>query len=204
MTNLGKTYKRKTRKFLYENEVEKVVDLCKETPFPLRNKTLILVTYMHAFRAGEVCNLKWKHIDFNNNVMSTHAQKGGKDCLQPLWECEKELLLELNEERLNRVASNSNIIPDDEYVFTSSRWGVKFEPQNFYKLTLKLGQLAGFDFIFTPHMLRHARGAFLANNDVHILKIKALLRHARVSSTEIYTHLAANKFKGINEGSLFG
>jgi integrase/recombinase XerD len=110
----------------------------------------------------------------------------------------------MKEKIINEQTANSNSFDEDTYVFTSSRWGDKFEPDNFYRLTLKLGQLAGFDFIVTPHMLRHARGTFLANNDIHMLKIKALLGHVRVSSTEIYTHLAANKFKGINEGSLFG
>lgn len=203
MTNLGKTYKRKTRKFLYENEIEQVIEACNKTPFPLRNKTLILVTYMHAYRAAEVCNLTWKEIDFKNNVISTKGQKGGKDSLQPLWGMEKELLLQLRDQRDTAKYANSNFREDHKYVFTSSRWGTKFEPDNFYKLTMNLGELARFDFPFTPHMLRHSRGTFLANNDVHLLKIRDLLRHVRVSSTELYTHMAANRFKSINDNSIF-
>lgn len=198
-----KTYKKKYRKFLYEHEIEQVLDLCKKTRFPLRNETLLLVTYMHAFRAAEVCNLKWNQIDFENNVINVVRQKGGVDTTQPLWEREKNLLLQLNEERQHKLPSNYNWSKDESPVFVSSKWGFQFEPQNFYRLTLKLGRKAGFDFIFTPHMLRHARGTFLANNDIHMLKIKALLGHRRISSTEIYTHLAANRFKGINEGSMF-
>jgi|SRR5882672_5408683 len=202
MTNPKKIHK-KERKFLYENEIEQVLEACNETPFPLRNKTLVLVTYMHAYRAAEVCSLKWEEIDFKNNVISTKGQKGGKDSLQPLWEMEKTLLLELKNQRDKAQYANNNFREDHKYVFTSSRWGTKFERPNFYKLTLNLGEIAGFDFPFTPHMLRHSRGTFLANNDVHLLKIRDLLRHVRVSSTELYTHMAANRFKSINDNSIF-
>jgi len=195
--------KKKIRKFLYENEIEEVLELCSHTRFPLRNQTLLLVTYMHAFRAGEVCNLKWEQIDFKNNVITVLRQKGGIAAMQPLWEKEKKLLYQLYCQTYSSSDINEKTIHADKYVFISSRWGDKFEPSNFYRLTLKLGKLAGFDFGFTPHMLRHARGTFLANQDIHLLKIKAALGHVRVSSTEIYTHMAANKFKGINEGSLF-
>jgi len=188
-----KVYKKKFRKFLYENEIALVLDLCKRTRFPLRNETLLLVTYNHAYRAGEACNLQWKHIDFNNDTITILRQKGGINSIHPLNLGEKKLLLEMQEKRDIK----------SPYVFTSYRWGEKFEPQNFYRLTLKLGKLAEFDFIFTPHMLRHAKGTFLANKDVNIMKIKNLLGHSKLSSTEIYIHMAANQFKGINEGSMF-
>lgn len=190
MTN--NTHKKKIRKFLYENEIARVLDLCCHTKYPDRNKTLILFTYNHAFRAGEVCGLKWNQIDFTNNQINIISQKGGVDCTHLLEKGEREPLLKLYENR-NK---------DLPYVFTSER-NAKFEPQNFYRLLLKLGKMARFDFVLTPHMLRHSKGTFLANNDVNIFKIKAFLRHKRISSTELYIHMAGNQFKNINEGSIF-
>jgi len=203
MTNLNKIYKKKFRKFLYEDEIEKVIDLCQETRFPLRNQTLILVTYMHAYRAAEICNLKWNQIDFTNNVINVVRKKGGINSSQPIWQREKEFLIRLFEAKKKRLPSNYNWRSDESFVFTTGLTDDKLQPQSFLRLTMKLGEMAAFDFVFTPHMLRHARGTFLANNDIHLLKIKALLGHARVSSTELYTHMAANKFKGINEKSMF-
>jgi integrase/recombinase XerC len=189
----NKPYKKKFRKFLNENEIAKVLDVCCHTKYPDRNQSLIFITYNHALRAGQVCNLQWKHIDFDNNQINIISQKGGIDTTHPIFDNEKESLLKLYENR------NKNL----PYVFTSER-NAKFEPQNFYRLTLKLGKMAGFDFVFTPHMLRHGRATFLANKDIHILKIKAFLGHKRLSSTELYTHLASNQFNNINDGSIFG
>lgn len=188
----NKPYKRKIRKFLHEKEISRVIDLCCHTKYPARNETLLLVTYNHALRAGETCDLRWDQIDFENNQINILRQKGGNNSIHPLVLREKELLLNIYENRKK----------DSPYVFISER-NDKFEPQNFYRLTLKLGKLARFDFVFTPHMLRHAKGTFLANNNVHILKIKAFLGHKRLSSTELYTHLAANQFNDINCGSIF-
>jgi integrase len=193
MSNKNKIYKKKFRKFLYEDEIEKVLELCKKTRFALRNEALLLITYNHAYRASEVCNLKWEHIDYNKNTLTVVRKKGGSDFIHPLGAREKELLILMKEK--------SDI--KNPYVFTSEVWGTKLEPQSFYRLTLKLGIMAGFDFKFTPHMLRHAKGTFLAANDVNIMKIKNYLAHKRLSSTELYIHLAANQFKDINQGSMF-
>lgn len=185
-------YKKRLRKFLHEHEIAKIIELCLQTKYPERNETMLLVTYNHALRAAEACNLKWEQIDFKNDQITILRQKGGVGSIHPLLAREKELLLNIYEKRDINCP----------YVFMSER-DEKFEPQNFYRLVLKLGKLAGFDFVCTPHMLRHAKGTFLANNDIHILKIKAFLGHKRLSSTELYTHLAANKFNGINSGSIF-
>ncbi len=193
MTIKNKSYKKRFRKFLYENEISQVLELCKQTKFPVRNECLLLLAYNHAYRAGEICDLKWNHIDFENNTLTVLRQKGGIDSVHPLGAREKELLIFMDDNRKG----------ESPYVFTSCYRGDKFEPQSFYRLTLKLGKLAGFPFVFTPHMLRHAKGTFLADKDVNIMKIKNFLGHRRISSTELYIHLAANQFKGINEGSMF-
>lgn len=193
MTQCNNIYKKKSRKFLYEHEISQILQLCNNTRYPLRNECLILLTYNHAYRAGEVCKLQWDQIDFSNNTLTVLRQKGGVNSIHPLGCGEKELLLSLKDKMKN----------ESPYVFTTDKWGDRFEPQNFYRLTLNLGKMAGFDFIFTPHMLRHSKGTFLATNDINLLKIKNYLGHKRISSTELYIHMAANQFKGINEGSMF-
>jgi integrase len=199
LVKIGKN-KKKFRKFLYEHEIAQVLELCQQTRFPLRNETLLLITYNHAYRAAEVCNLQWNHLDFHNNTITIERQKGGVDSIHPMGLKEKDLLLKMREERDENCP----------YVFTSFlygwklyRAGTQFEPQNLYRLCLKLGQMANFDFPFTPHMLRHSKGTYLAEKDINIFKIKNYLGHRRISSTEYYIHLAANQFQGINEGSIF-
>jgi type 1 fimbriae regulatory protein FimB len=185
--------KRRSRIFIHEDEIQRVLQECDNTTHPIRNRLLLLMTYYHGFRAGEVCNLKWTDIDFNNKTIFCKRQKGGVDAYQPIdSELEWELLLE--HKKNNPVWS--------EWVFVS-QWKERFEPQNFYRLTVRLGKMAGFDFVLTPHMLRHSLGTFLVNQDVPIMIIKRILGHARVSSTELYTHLAANKIIGVKKGSIF-
>lgn len=47
-----------------------------------------------------------------------------------------------------------------------------------------------------PHAMRHLYGTELAEDDVDILVRKALMGHANVASTEVYSHLASRKLMG--------
>lgn len=185
--------KKRTRIFMYEHEIARALESCKKTMYPIRNELLVLITYNHALRAGEACDLKWSDVDFVNETIMIRRQKGGIDAIHPL-DSPRELEL-LKEMYANKYCWAKNI-------FITKRKS-NLGPDDFYQLTLELGRLSEFDFVFTPHMLRHSMGTFLINKDVNILKIKALLGHARVSSTELYTHLAANRFVGIKKGSIF-
>lgn len=193
MTKQKKIQKKRTRIFMYEHEIVRAIEACKHTMFPIRNELLVLITYNHALRAGETCWLRWEDVDFTNKTIMIRRQKGGIDAVHPL---DSPRELELLEEMYAKKYCWA------ENIFITKRKTV-MDGADFYMLTLSLGQIAGFDFVFTPHMLRHSMGTFLANNDVHMLKIKALLGHSKVSSTELYTHLAANKFIGIKKGSIF-
>jgi len=54
---------------------------------------------------------------------------------------------------------------------------------------------AGLELKAHPHMLRHACGYALANKGHDTRAIQAWLGHRSITSTAIYTALAANRFK---------
>lgn len=192
----GTIYKKRDRIHLYEHEIALVLEMCERTRFPLRNKLLILMTYNHGLRASEVCNLKWNHLDRVNSVISIKRNKNGRSGNHPI---ESELELELLEKHYEKRYA---VCP---YIFTSEmkRPPTQYSPLNFNKLCEELGEMAGLDFKFTPHMLRHSMGTFLAQQDIPIITIRNFMGHTKLSSTELYIHLASNKFLGIKKGSMF-
>jgi len=189
-------YKKRERKHLLEHEISIIYDMCERTKFPLRNKLLILMSYNHALRPSETCDLKWSDIDLINNIIHIKRKKNGVSGYHPI-ECQTTLeLLKQHKER--------RYLPD-KYVFMSQykRPPTKLDPDNYNDLCEKLGIMAGFDFKFTPHMLRHSKPTKLIEDGVNIMVVKGLMGHSKVSSTEIYIHMGINQYRGLTKGSMF-
>lgn len=61
----------------------------------------------------------------------------------------------------------------------------------------KYSALAGCKQHITPHMFRHTFATLLLEADVDIRYIQRMLGHSSITTTQIYTHVAATKQKEI-------
>lgn len=192
----GTIYKKRHRIHLHEHEVARVIEMSKRTRFPIRNELLVVLSYSHALRASEACDLKWTDVDLTNRTIKISRKKGGKSGIHPI-ELDREYEL-LHQHYKNRD-------PKCPYIFmTQYRYERdRFTPLNFNDLCLRLGEMAEFDFKLTPHMLRHAMTTFLHQKKVDIFIVRDYVGHTRISSTEKYIHLVASRFDGITKGSIF-
>lgn len=186
------TKKPKLRKFLYEAEISSLIEVTKNTGWPLRNELIVTLTCRHGLRAGETCNLQWSDIDFNNYTLDVKRQKSGVDCLHPLISSEIELLLRHKEGQKFK----------SPYVFHSTH-KKQMTTDGLYWLITKWGRVANIDVHVHTHMLRHTSATTLINLGISLELIKGWMGHSSIKSTEIYTHLDQRRFKNIFEGSIF-
>jgi type 1 fimbriae regulatory protein FimB/type 1 fimbriae regulatory protein FimE len=186
---MRQNYKNRHREYLYPEEVEQIIQAVEEISKPvnkLRNRTMTIMAYKHGLRAGEVCNLKWTQIAFHRQKLYVRRLKDNDEIPHPLTEEEIRLLLQLRKR---------NMMSYDHVFLGYYRKPV--DPQSFGKLIRKAGQHVGFDFVVHPHMLRHACGFKLANDDVPIRVIQEYLGHKSIDVTLQYTKLKENKFQGL-------
>jgi len=173
----------RSREYLTETEVEKLIEAAKAHRNSHRNATMILMAFRHGLRAIEVCDLRWDQVEFNAGRIHVRRRKNGTPSVHPLSGRELRAL-----RRLQREAAAS------PFVFVSER-GSPFTVAGFQKLIARAGDAAGFEFKAHPHMLRHACGFALANAGQDTRALQAYLGHRNIQHTVRYTELSPERFK---------
>lgn len=196
-------YKKRERDHATEYEIQQILNSCHLIREPeryyssiLRNKLMILMTYNHALRSSETCNLKWIHVNLHEKTVWITRCKGSKSGLHPIEsQMELDLLHELHALR-NPKLDNLFIVSDYKGQRPATPWF-------FNVICERIGEKAGLPYVFTPRMLRSGKITYLCDKDINLILIRNFAGHVKVSSTEYYLRNAANRFKGINNGSLF-
>ena len=173
----------RTREYLTEAEVERLIKAAKVNRHGQRDATMILLAFRHGLRAAEVVDLRWDQIDLGRNAcLHVRRVKNGMPSVHPLQGDEMRALRELK-----RSA-------DSPFVFVSER-GAPFTKAGFAKMIARAGREAGFKFGVHPHMLRHACGYALANRGHDTRALQAYLGHKNIQHTVRYTELSPTRFK---------
>lgn len=148
-----------------------------------RDKTLILTAYRHALRVSELVALKWSQIDLQAARIHVNRRKNGEASVHPLTGGEVRAL-----RKLKRESEQS------AFVFTSERGGT-LTTDTVRKLVARAGREAGIPFPVHPHMLRHAAGYKLVNDNQPLRAIQQFLGHKQIRHTTAYTKLADGQFE---------
>jgi integrase len=171
----------RTREYLTEAEVERLIKAAKANRHGQRDATMILLAFRHGLRAAELVDLRWDQVELGRNaVLHVRRVKNGMPSTHPLQGDEMRALRALPR--------------DSTFVFTSER-GAPFTRAGFAKMVARLGVEAGFKFGVHPHMLRHACGYALANRGHHTRALQAYLGHKNIQHTVRYTELSPMRFK---------
>jgi integrase len=174
----------RTREYLTEAEVERLMKATTGNRHPHRDATMILVTYRHGLRASELVDLRWEQVDFRTATLHVRRVKQGTASTHPIVGDEQRALRRLQREQE----------PKSPFVFTSER-GAPFTTAGFARMIERAGVEAKFGFKPHPHMLRHACGYALANRGHDTRALQAYLGHRNIQHTVRYTELSPNRFK---------
>jgi type 1 fimbriae regulatory protein FimB/type 1 fimbriae regulatory protein FimE len=173
----------RTREYLTEAEVERLIKAASRNRHGQRDVTLLLVIFRRGLRTSEACALRWADVDLERGNVHVHRVKNGDPSVHPLSGRELRALRRLKREQE----------PASPFVFTSER-GSPFTRDGIAKLVARAGVQAGFDHAVHVHMLRHACGYKLANDGTDTRTIQAYLGHLSIQHTMKYTALAPDRF----------
>jgi type 1 fimbriae regulatory protein FimB/type 1 fimbriae regulatory protein FimE len=179
----------RTREYLTEAEIERLLSATKGNRWGHRDGTMILVAYRHGLRASELADLRWDQIDFETATLHVRRVKQGSPSTHPIHGDELRLLRRLQREQE----------PKSPFVFTSER-GTPFTTAGFARMVERAGAEAKLGFKAHPHMLRHACGFALAAKGHDTRALQAYLGHKNIQHTVLYTELSPTRFKDFWRG----
>ncbi|MGC2075260.1 MAG: tyrosine-type recombinase/integrase [Xanthobacteraceae bacterium] len=174
----------RSREYLTEAEVERLMKAAAANRYAHRDATMILVTFRHGLRTIEVTRLRWESVDLDRGELHVARAKNGKPGTHPLTGREVRALRKLKREQ----------DPASPFIFTSER-GAPFAPRGFRQMIERLGQEAEIGFPVHAHMLRHACGYALANKGQPTRDLQDYLGHKNIQHTVRYTELSPARFK---------
>jgi integrase len=97
----------RTREYLTEAEVERLLKATRANRWGHRDATMILIAYRHGLRASELTDLRWDQIDFNAGTMAVRRAKKGTPSTHPIRGDEMRALRRLHSASRNRNRPSS-------------------------------------------------------------------------------------------------
>ncbi|MFN3873328.1 MAG: tyrosine-type recombinase/integrase [Ignavibacterium sp.] len=148
-------------------------------------KIIIELLYGCALRVGELCNLRYKDIDFERSTIRILG-KGNKMRIVPLGSKSLELLnfyldefpVSNHNDFLIRTRKNQQLYPRMVYRIVN---------RNLSKVTDVKNK--------SPHTLRHSAATHMLDNGADLRVVKEILGHENLSTTQIYTHVSIERLK---------
>ncbi|MGH8104047.1 MAG: tyrosine recombinase XerC [bacterium] len=191
-------------KFLTIEEIGKLMDAPSEDkPLEVRDRAIIELLYASGLRVSELCGLNLTDYYPARHELRVRG-KGRKERIAPIGARAVEWLGSyLHDVRPSlpsgdsvprtpypetRVTKHRPLTSDTDPLFLNSRGG-RLTPRAVQMLVDDYSIRAGIRQRVTPHMLRHSFATHLLNAGANLRMVQTLLGHARLSTTQIYTHL---------------
>jgi integrase/recombinase XerD len=161
-------------------------------PIGQRDKALLELFYATGLRVSELVDLQLQQVHLDAGYLVVMG-KGSKERLIPMGEYAADALKSYLLD--GRVKLDKKDAARE--VFLNHR-GRKLTRQGVWKTIKQIAKQAGIKQNMTPHMLRHSFATHLLDNGADLRSLQAMLGHADISTTQIYTHVARARLKEIH------
>ena len=162
-----------------EEEMAELSEILDEDTGRFLEKAIIETLYQTGMRKAELCNLFFENVDFSSNEIKIKG-KGNKERIVPISSVLAEILYKFTEIR--------KPLPESEIYFFVRENGKKLSEKFVYSVVNSYLSMVTFKKKKSPHILRHSFATHVLNNGAEISKVKKLLGHSSLASTQVYTN----------------
>jgi integrase/recombinase XerD len=177
---------------LAADDVERILDAPpSEDAIGIRDRAILELLYGCGLRVSELVGLDVDRVDLPNQQVRVIG-KGNKERRVPMGDEARE---RLHRYRVGPRAEWTAEHPT-EAVFVGQR-GRRMSREAVWKLVKRWTEAAGIAERVTPHTFRHSFATHLLEGGADLRVVQALLGHASISTTQLYTHLTGERVREV-------
>jgi integrase/recombinase XerD len=160
-------------------------------PLDQRDRALLEVMYACGLRASEAIGLQASDVDLDEGMLRARG-KGSKERVVPIGRHAVAALRAY--ERRGRPAL---VGPRVQTQLLVNHRGGPLTRQGLYKIVQGHARAAGLEQKMSPHTLRHSFATHLLAGGCDLRSLQEMLGHADLATTQVYTHLSAERLKDV-------
>jgi integrase/recombinase XerD len=160
-------------------------------PRGLRDRALIELLYATGLRVSELVGLRTADVRLAEGFLKTLG-KGSKERIVPIGDEAANWVGKYQREGRPALAKKR----ESPWLFLNHR-GQRLSRVGFWKALKAYGTKAGIRSSISPHVLRHSFATHLLDRGADLRAIQAMLGHADLSTTQIYTHVLEARLRQV-------
>lgn len=151
----------------------------------IRDRAILETFYSTGIRRTELLRLKLLDLDFDGGVLAIRGGKGNRDRVVPVG----QRCVSWIERYLSQVRPVFVCNKDEQTVFVTSH-GKPFTPNHLSSLVREYVKASGIGKRGACHLFRHTMATLMLEGGADIRYIQQMLGHAKLDTTQIYTHVS--------------
>ena len=163
----------------------------RRTPRGARDAAMLELLYATGLRVSELVKLRLRDVNFDAGYLITFG-KGRKERLVPVGEPALASVRAYVEAARGACLRGKAL--DTLFV---THHGRAMTRQGFWKLLGRYAVAAGIRKRISPHKLRHSFATHLVERGADLRAVQAMLGHADIGTTEIYTHVSRGHLRSV-------
>ena len=161
------------------------------TALGLRDRAILEVLYATGLRVSELTALRDRDLDLEVGILTCFG-KGRKERLVPMGGEARRWVVRYLDDARPELAGRG-VAPE---LFLNHRGG-RLTRMGLWGIVRRHAVTAGVQATLTPHVLRHSFATHLLERGADLRALQAMLGHADISTTQIYTHITRERLRKV-------